>query len=66
MQTLDKYLKARGITGVQFADQIGLTHVSVSRIRNGHQWPTHQTAWKIWEATNGKVGFVPSKPAGSD
>jgi len=62
MMTLDTYLRETPETNRAFAERTGLTPVSVSRLRHGHHWPTGRTAFKIWKATDGKVGFIPSDP----
>lgn len=53
--TLDQYLNEGHGTPRQLAQAIGLTEVSISRIRRGEQSPSLDTMRKIADATGGKV-----------
>ena len=52
---LDHYLKAKAIKGVEFASMIGVSPVSLSRIRRGDQNITREVIRRIVDATDGDV-----------
>ena len=51
---LNEYLSERGLTRAEFARQIGVKHISVTRYLNGRV-PEPSVMCKIIEATEGKV-----------
>lgn len=53
--TLDAYLKAHPVTASDFAERIGVSPASVTRIRRGVQNITLELASRIVAATGGKV-----------
>jgi DNA-binding transcriptional regulator YdaS (Cro superfamily) len=53
--TLDEYLKSTPVTAASFADRIGVSAASVTRIRKGGQNIPLSLAQKIVSATGGKV-----------
>lgn len=55
MSTLSKYLETSGTTEEAFAKAVGITRTSVSRIKHGRQWPSRDTAKKIFEASDGSI-----------
>lgn len=55
MSTLAKYLETSGTTEEAFAKAVGITRTSISRIKHGRQWPSRDTAKKIFEASAGSV-----------
>lgn len=59
METLAQYLERTGTTEAAFADAVGLSRMSVSRIKHGRQWPSRKTAQRIAQVTGGAVKFDP-------
>lgn len=55
MTTLDQHLRARGITGAEFAALIGVSEASLTRIRRGEQNIPRDLIRRIVEATGGDV-----------
>jgi transcriptional regulator with XRE-family HTH domain len=55
MTTLHAYLKSRGIQGKQFAKDIGITPIYLSKLRRGHARPSLDLAARIETATGGHV-----------
>lgn len=53
--TLDEYLRDHPITATAFADRIGKSAASVTRIRRGEQNISLELASRIVSATGGKV-----------
>lgn len=53
--TLDGYLEHTGLTAKDFAERIGLTEASVSRIRKGRQNLSRDVMRRIIAATGGLV-----------
>lgn len=53
--TLDEYLKSTPVTAATFAERIGVSPASVTRIRNGGQNIPLKLAKEIVSATGGKV-----------
>lgn len=53
--TLDEYLRTHPVTAGAFAERIGMSAASVTRIRKGDQNITLDLATKIVAATGGKV-----------
>lgn len=53
--TLDEYLRDHPVTAVAFAERIGKSPASVTRIRKGEQRLSLDLAAKIVAATGGKV-----------
>lgn len=67
MSTLAEYLKTSETTATAFAQQVGLSRVSVSRIVNGTQWPSRDTARAIYKESGGAVtefGVFDAEPNG--
>jgi DNA-binding XRE family transcriptional regulator len=62
---LREYLETKGITQLEFANQVGFGRISCSRIVNGHCTPHMSSAMKIVKETNGEVSLedllLPSK-----
>jgi DNA-binding transcriptional regulator YdaS (Cro superfamily) len=54
---LDTYLKTSGVSGSAFADRIGVSAASVTRIRKGGQNISLELAQRIVTATGGKVSL---------
>lgn len=54
---LDTYLKTSGVSGATFADRIGVSAASVTRIRRGGQNISLELAQRIVTATGGKVSL---------
>lgn len=54
--TIDDYLKLHGITAAKFAEKIGISEASLSRIRRGEQNITRDLMRQIIEASEGKIG----------
>lgn len=52
---LDTFLKRRRMTDSAFAAQIGCNRSQISRIRRGLAWVSAPLAWRILEASGGKV-----------
>ena len=52
---LDTYLRAEGIKGTEFSARIGVSEVSLSRIRRGDQNISRELIRRIVAATNGAV-----------
>ncbi len=52
---LSNYLNDKGLTLAEFASQIGVSHVSVIRWRDGRAVPRRDLMDKITTATNGAV-----------
>ena len=52
---LKAYLRANGLTYVEFGRLIGRSHVTVVRLANGQSMPSLRLAHRIEEATNGQV-----------
>ena len=52
---LDTYLRESGTDAAAFAERVGLTPASISRIRRGEQNITRETIRQIVEATGGAV-----------
>jgi plasmid maintenance system antidote protein VapI len=53
--TLDEFLTAEPITAAEFAERVGLTEASISRIRRGGQNITRDVMLRIIDKSNGKV-----------
>lgn len=53
--TLDEYLNATETTNADFGQKLGVSEVSVWRIRHGKQNITRDLMLAIIEASNGKV-----------
>jgi len=53
--TLDEYLRGSPVTAAAFADRIGKSSASVTRIRRGEQKLSLELAQRIVAATGGKV-----------
>lgn len=54
---LDTYLRTSGLTGSAFADRLGISAASVTRIRKGAQNISLELAQRIVLATGGKVSL---------
>ena len=54
---LDTYLKTSGVSGATFAERIGISGASVTRIRRGEQNISLELAQRIVTATGGKVSL---------
>jgi len=61
MKDLNSYLSDAGETNAGFGKKVGLTETSVWRIRHGHQWPSKETAERIFRVSGGQVVFGPSE-----
>lgn len=63
MMTLDEFLKQYKKTGEgnakSFAAAAGISHITLSRIRNGASWPSGKAAEGIARASGGQVYFKP-------
>lgn len=55
--TLDDYLRSGRDTAKKLAARVGVTEVSISRIRNRNQRPSLALASRIVAETGGKVTF---------
>lgn len=58
MQTLSQYLKTEKIRQTEFAEMIGTTQGTVSRLCSGTQNPTLDLAQRVEKATGGQVPIV--------
>ena len=68
METLNDYLAAERLTYTAFADLIGRSVATVSRIARGEQMPDPDTMKAIIQATAGRVepnSFYPSDTCAS-
>ena len=54
---LDTYLRTSGITGAEFAQRVGLSAASITRIRKREQNISMELATRIVAATGGKVAL---------
>ena len=55
MMTLREWLEAKGMTVIEFADEIGLDHSGIYRSISGDRMPSLQVACAIEYYTRGKV-----------
>lgn len=55
MMNLETYLRDHDVSDTVFANAIGISRVSVWRLRKGKQSPSLKTAQRIERETNGKV-----------
>lgn len=63
MMTLSEYMQREGLTDAEFAARAGIDRSTVSRLRRNKQWPRYDAALAIYQATGGKVSWVPSVEA---
>lgn len=52
---LKNYLESKKISHTKFAEELGVSQVTVTRYVNGNRKPSMRQAFKIQEITNNKV-----------
>lgn len=52
---LKTYLKTHDVTGKSLAEQLGVSHITISRYIRGRRFPSPEMIMRIAEATGGKV-----------
>lgn len=63
MVKLDAFLEESGLTNAAFAERVGVSEATISRLRNGKQTPSWDLIQRITVETAGRISpndFLPS------